>query len=514
MRVRPAELVGWLVRHPLLVCLPAQAGLLFFDLGRLPVWGDEQASLDRSALPLGELVRALGANVHPPLYFLLLKLWLGLPWAADRIVRARTLSGLFLLVATVVVDACWLRGLDTRRRAWFLALWTLSPALLLYGRIARSYTLQLLLASVTLYAGRRYTRRFSLLALLAYAGAASVLLYTHYLPGISVVAAVALAELWQVMRERDGWRLLRVAAPFVVIAVVFVAWSSRFTAAVVRVIGTTPYRTNGNAWVDAVAALGFAFVSLTFGETLWSWMIAVVVVLAPAVIVLLARGARQAPDWLAYVLLAALIGFVGARHWVSFAFVAARLLFLLPFYLLLLVQGSRRWERAGMAVFAAMLAVYAGAIGAYFDQAGFLNKAYVIPSAEISRIIRQRGADASVVILDHHSTSLRAVARDLPPGTRTILLADRQSADDAVRLAARNDVAVVWFARSAHDSSPEHWSDQVEAAFASRFSVHRTGFVPYSGFDRFMMTVAGWPTRPTHVIELLEMRAVAPAPPG
>lgn len=38
------------MEHPLAVCLPAQAALLLTDLGHLPVWGDEAASLQRATL--------------------------------------------------------------------------------------------------------------------------------------------------------------------------------------------------------------------------------------------------------------------------------------------------------------------------------------------------------------------------------------------------------------------------------------------------------------------------------
>ena len=62
-------------------------------------------------------------------------------------------------------------------------------------------------------------------------------------------------------------------------------------------------------------------------------------VFAPAMVWMLWTGVRRAPDWFAVVLPVALVGYLGASRWVSFAFIPARLLFLLPFYLLLLVRS-------------------------------------------------------------------------------------------------------------------------------------------------------------------------------
>ena len=47
---------------------------------------------------------------------------------------------------------------------------------------------------------------------------------------------------------------------------------------------------------------------------------------------------------------------------------------------------------------------------------------------------------------------------------------------------------------SAHDVSPAHWNALVTDAFAKRFSVRRTEFVPYSALDRWLMLSLAGPT--------------------
>lgn len=73
-----------------------------------PLWYDETFSVLVARLPFARLIAATAGDVHPPLYYLLLKVWLALWPSAPVEVWARLLSVLLSLVAL---------GL------WYLALW-------------------------------------------------------------------------------------------------------------------------------------------------------------------------------------------------------------------------------------------------------------------------------------------------------------------------------------------------------------------------------------------------------
>ena len=87
----------------------------------------------------------------------------------------------------------------------------------------------------------------------------------------------------------------------------------------------------------------------------WSWARCCLPLLA----VVAWQGARRTPEvaWLAAALGA--IGFIGVARWVSYPFVPARMLFVLPFFLLLVAagRGSRPLGQPGGRRHAAALAV-------------------------------------------------------------------------------------------------------------------------------------------------------------
>jgi hypothetical protein len=94
--------------------------------------------------------------------------------------------------------------------------------------------------------------------------------------------------------------------------------------------------------LDAGVALVYWFFSFYFGETPPLWVLAGAVLLTPGILYLLWRGAQRPPQWLWLLIPVAAAAYFGAGRWVAFSFLPARLLFLLPGFLALLVRGSTR----------------------------------------------------------------------------------------------------------------------------------------------------------------------------
>src|SRR5262245_40940299 len=159
LRVKIWNRVGYVVsRNPLVWGLPLQAVLLLSNLKLLDPWGDEWSTLTPTvSQPLEKVVSI--DPMHPPLYYVLLHYWVPSFWMVSPLESMRALSGLWALVATVVIYALWLRRESPRFQTMFLALWVLSPCLLLHARMARSYSMQLALALLAIYTGLQWAEQ-------------------------------------------------------------------------------------------------------------------------------------------------------------------------------------------------------------------------------------------------------------------------------------------------------------------------------------------------------------------
>ena len=205
---------------PLIALLVLQAGLLFWRLDLLPVWGDELHTLTTIQHPVREIIAIIARDVHPPLYYVLLRGWaaLPLPWAGIGALRA--FSVIWALAATLLLDLFWTRSWKPAARWVALVLLALSPCLLLYGRMARSYSMQVALVLLCLGVLRSWMQDPGSMRLAFGSFAAmSVLLYTHYVPGIALLAGFVLM----------GWRSVGVrrAAVFsLAVTAAYVPWAT------------------------------------------------------------------------------------------------------------------------------------------------------------------------------------------------------------------------------------------------------------------------------------------------
>src|SRR5512135_3506739 len=147
-----------------ILCLIAQAVLMTYRLDLLPMWNDELFTVRAAQQTLGAMLEMVRGDVHPPLYFLLAHYWIRIfpGWIQtapnDVLVQLRVLSVVFALLATIALDRLWLKHAPPRLRAWCLALWTFSACLLLYSRMARSYSLQVLGFVVVCWAAWRWSQ--------------------------------------------------------------------------------------------------------------------------------------------------------------------------------------------------------------------------------------------------------------------------------------------------------------------------------------------------------------------
>jgi len=218
----------WLTDRPRadMIGIAALAVVAAFLWGRaagMAFWLDEGISVGVAAHPLHAIPPVLLQDGSPPLYYLLLHVWISVAGSSNTAVH---LLSLLFGVATVpaAMWAGW--SLFDRRTGWMCALVVaINPFVAYYATETRMYSMAILLAvlatatflHVYVFGRRRYLPWFAL--------SLAALLYTHnwgLLLGLS--AAVALLPLLALSRDRRRL-VIDAAIGFGAVAVLYAPWA-------------------------------------------------------------------------------------------------------------------------------------------------------------------------------------------------------------------------------------------------------------------------------------------------
>jgi hypothetical protein len=492
---------------PLAVVLCFQASLLFSGLNLLPVWTDELFTLTTVTHPVREIIPIVQRDIHPPLYYILLRQWakLPLPWAG--VSKLRAFSAVWALFATLLLDFFWARSLKPFERWLAIALFALSPCLLLYGRMARSYSMQTALALLSLAMFQRWTQKP--LSVMRAAGALiSILglLYTHYVPGLALLAGFVLI----------GWRsvgVARMAAFAFAVALGYAPWASTMIDAVRRWGAASNfgarYTISGNPVSEQAVKIGYGLVSLTIGET----FVALSLVLVPVILLLAVTGART-PEFSRYfpaimIVIVAVVGYIGVSRWASYPFIPARLLWLLPILCLSVALGISHLHRLPLrwGVTLVILLSYASSIVMYFRRENFLNLGYAAPLPEIAATLNREAQPGDLILMDAYNTDSQVLSTYLSGRTPHFVL-DRNSISEARRRIP--SAATVWIARNTRDISPGHTTTVVQTEACAGRTEMDTLLEPYAPWQQEAMKIVGIRPPLTHFYQLTECRGAVP----
>jgi len=189
--------------------------------------------------------------------------------------------------------------------------------------------------------------------------------------------------------------------------------------------------------------------------------------------------------------------------------VPARMIFLFPLFLMLLISGAAVHRRLGPVVVGAMLALSVCGIWSYFHKTGFRNKQYPIPMVEIAGSMeRQSNPGNSVVLVDSANSDPLALRYALGPFRVVMETGDLGTPEQLARLLAAPELTTVWFLRSTRDLSPDGRSDRIEASLrrGMRF-VAAASFEPFTPLETALMRAIGIADPPHYFQELLEFRS-------
>jgi mannosyltransferase len=180
------EGAGWLARLWWVPILALAMAVRFYGLTASAIWADEGSSLLLSEYAMDDLWFHAAHDVHPPLYFFMLRGWIGL--FGDGIWSIRGMSAIPGVVA-VGLGIALTRQLSTRRAAVLAGvLLALFPTAVRYSQEVRMYSLLavwLLGATLALVYWVRQPQRTRYLA--AYSLLMAAAFYTHYFTALCVL---------------------------------------------------------------------------------------------------------------------------------------------------------------------------------------------------------------------------------------------------------------------------------------------------------------------------------------
>ncbi len=194
------------------------------DLQRESLWNDEAWTAWAIRSPyLRDILQRVEADVHPPLYFLLLG---GLDrFAGDSVLALRWPSALFSMLGLAATYALGKHLFNRRTGMIALVLLGTASFFVYYAREARMYSLLMALAAFATLLYVRWRTKSSLWCALAYSLGMAALVYTHY-AGIFVIAShilhAIITQIFPRTRLRSKWFVYPL--PYIAAALLFAPW--------------------------------------------------------------------------------------------------------------------------------------------------------------------------------------------------------------------------------------------------------------------------------------------------
>lgn len=276
------------------------AGVLTFFIGmQQSIWFDEAHTLLLAHQSVPELIRLAAADVHPPLYFLIVKLWAGLFGWSDVSLRLLGAGMAVLLVGAVALLAKTLFG----KRAGLLAasFVAISPFVIRYDFELRMYSLAASIAVIATYvlvkAVAASSRKQSTWLWLPYAILVAVGMYTvYYTAFIWLGHAIWLGMQWYTARRKGNTltrqRAFYGLAAYVVAVLLWSPWLLVFITQLTN--GALANITEPLTAANTLSFLTFSFLYQPFGRlTMVQSLLFWGMIIALVMLVLYARRAKH-----------------------------------------------------------------------------------------------------------------------------------------------------------------------------------------------------------------------------
>jgi hypothetical protein len=207
---------------PLLIGISLFAAFRLVELTRYSLWYDEIFAVSIASSDWNELLAAVAADrTNPPLFYLLLKVWMGV--GGVSVAWLRLLPCLIAIVGVgPLVALARVYGLSARSTVVALAAAAASPLMVTLANEIRAYSLLFLLGAASLWAWKRFVAsadETDVRLAVTLAAINAGLVYTHYFGWLVVGAEGVATLLWY----RQHLRIF--ALTVVAVAALFAPWA-------------------------------------------------------------------------------------------------------------------------------------------------------------------------------------------------------------------------------------------------------------------------------------------------
>jgi hypothetical protein len=368
---------------PITVFLVLLTLLQVIGISARSFWADEAYVGLIVTEPWRPFLGKLDTDVHHPLYIIAAKAWFSV--AGNSEFALRSLSVLALLAGFLVFFRLVSAMNDEATACWSSLFFVFSPAVLLYGRMARYYSLSLLFFLLALWLvhewGRRPSKWRGILYFLMMTGSwfltepLGVLGATHFL-----------------VVPRGSPVRRRVLVTWLLSLIPYAVWLWVWRGLLASQMGAGPSPVSIAFLRESSLKLGLALYQAILGETVPAlWVISVAVVLSAAFALSGLRRPVPPALLLSLLWLPAMSALATYPIRVGTDFLPARVFFLLPGMYWLLGRGLTRFRPSTRAPLALLLlAPMAVGLGFTYAQSNSLTSTYVTPWREVTRaILRQ-----------------------------------------------------------------------------------------------------------------------------
>lgn len=347
--------------YPLIGITIAGLVLRLYSLTKISLWHDEAFSALMLRYSWGEMFHRIAEDVHPPLYYIVLRFWVGI--FGESVFSLRGFSVACGVAAVILTYYLVNKYFANRKAAILSALFLAVNFFQIYrGSLeARMYTLGVLLAlaaTASLLAALYYRgsakKTWILYCLFSVFGAS--LLYTHYYLAFNLIALGIFGLGYHIKNYKWDWRkYIPFASSCILVGVLFLPWLKTFLFQLGQV--------QGGFWVWPMTRWS---IPTTFWDLSFGWengpdmpshlMLIVITILAVIALYGFIRAVKQNEKWL--VLLTTLSPFAGSLLFLlvnhlqghtSSVFLIRYFVLIGPFYLMAISVWLTSWRRVKLA---------------------------------------------------------------------------------------------------------------------------------------------------------------------